>query len=172
VSESKAEELARKYEPLKLLDQVEYVTSQIQSDRKKNIKNPAGFLINFIESEQQLPPTFQTSRERQASHAKSEEETAQSLAEMQLREEYEKWQMDEVDAVISRELKGELLTKKLNETATQLRRDEYLNVKLNKMVPEVQRSVLMQALRREVLKELNLSPFEEWRKINSQGDLF
>ena len=172
VSQSKAEELARKYEPLALLDQVEYVTSQIQSDRKKNIKNPAGYLINFIESEQQLPPTFQTSRERQASHAKSEEETAQSLAEMQLREEYEKWQMDEVDAVISRELKGELLTKKLNETATQLRRDEYLNVKLNKMAPEVQRSVLMQALRREVLKELNLSPFEEWRKINSQGDLF
>jgi hypothetical protein len=172
VSESKAEELARKYKPLTLLDQVEYVISQIQSDRKKNIKNPAGFLINFIESEQQLPPTFQTSRERQASQAKSEEETAQSLAEMQLREEYEKWQMDEVDAVISRELKGELLTKKLNETATQLRRDEYLNVKLNKMAPEIQRSVLMQALRREVLKELNLSPFEEWRKINSQGGLF
>ena len=92
--------------------------------------------------------------------------------EMQLREEYAKWQMDEVDAVISRELKGELLTKKLDETASQLRRDEYLNGKLNKMAPEIQRSMLMQALRKEILKELNLSPFEEWRKMNAQGGLF
>ena len=91
---------------------------------------------------------------------------------MQLREEYEKWQTDEVDAVISRELKGELLTKKLDETATQLRRDEYLNGKPNKMAPEIQRSMLMQALRREILKQLNLSSFKEWRKMNSQGGLF
>ena len=45
-------------------------------------------------------------------------------------------------------------------------------MKLNKMAPEVQRSVLIQALRKEILKELNLSFFKEWRKLNSQGVLF
>jgi hypothetical protein len=172
VTQPKAEELARKYEPAELLDRVEYVMFQIRSDHRSSIKNPAGYLISFIEGEQQIPPTFQTNRHRQTAQTAREEETARSLAEMQLREEYDKWQTAEVDAVISREFQGELFTKKLNETAIQLRKDEDLDMKLNRMAPEFRHSVLMQALRKEILKELDLPSFEEWRETNSQCGLF
>jgi hypothetical protein len=43
---------------------------------------------------------------------------------------------------------------------------------LDRMAPEVRRTELMRALRREVLKELSLSSFEEWRSMNQQGKLF
>ena len=172
VSQPKAEELACKDEPTELLDRVEYVAFQISSDHKNSIKNPAGYLISFIEGEQQIPLTFQTNRHRQTAQTARAEETARSLIEMQLREEYDKWRTSEVDAVISREFQGELLKKKLNETAIQLRKDEDLDMKLNKMAPEIRHSVLMQALRKEILKELDLPLFEEWRETNSQGVLF
>ena len=179
VSQPKAEELARNFEPLALLDRVEYVTFQIQSDRKSSIKNPAGYLISFVEGEQPVPPTFQTKRQRQAAEkrrldleAMQAEENARSLAQMQLQEEYEKWRSAEADAVIAHQFEGELLTKRLNEISNQLREDKRMAAMFARMAPEVRRTELMRALRSEVLKELSLPSLEEWRSTNPQGDLF
>ena len=81
VNPSKAAELARKFEPLSLLDRVEYVAAQVQADRSGNIKNPAGFLISFVEGEQQLPATFKTKRQRQGEDRRRRDEETSRRAE-------------------------------------------------------------------------------------------
>ena len=91
---------------------------------------------------------------------------------MQLQEEYDKWRSAEADAVIAHQFEGELLTKRLNEISNQLRADKRMAAMLDRMAPEVRRTELMRALRREVLKELSLSSLEEWRSTKPQGDLF
>lgn len=180
VSEPKAGELARKLEPLSLLERVEYVKFQIQSDRKNSIKNPAGYLISFVEGEQQIPPTFQTKRQTQAAEeyrleleAMRVEENDRELVQMQLAEEYKKWQSAEADEVIARQFEGKLLTKRLMELSNQLRgENKTLAAMLDRMAPELRHAELMRVLRREVLKELSLPSLEEWKSTNPQGDLF
>jgi len=179
VSQTKAAELARKLDPIALLDRVEFVSSQVKSDLKGNIKNPAGYLISFVESEQQVPPSFQTTRQREVEekHRQQQEsvkaaESARSLAEMQLQEEYEKWTFAEADSVIAERFKGDLLGKRLKGISSQLREDKTMAGRLDRMTPEVRRTLLMRTLRKEVLNELTLPSFEEWKAANLQGDLF
>ncbi|RXH54061.1 hypothetical protein [Granulicella sibirica] len=82
VSEAKAAELARKLEPIGLLERVEYVAYQIESDSRGSIKNPAGYLISpssrpsnrfpppFVPVVRSLPMKGIASRKRAAAPAK------------------------------------------------------------------------------------------------------
>ena len=183
VSDVKAAELARKLEPLALLDRVEYVVSQIESDRKGSIKNPAGYLISFVEAEQHIPSTFRTRRQRQAQERRRlEEETRQDreaaekstrdLVQMHLEEAYERWTTAQVDAALSTSLQGESLTVRLQHISSQLRKNSVTAASLDRMTPTVRRAELTRLLRREIAKELNLPKIDEWRTANPQGDLF
>jgi hypothetical protein len=179
VSEEKAVELARKLEPLALLDRVEYVASQIESDRKGSIKSPAGYLITFVEAEQQVPPTFRTHRKKTAEERHRREleeqraaESARSLAQMQHQEEYERWTAAQVDEVLAREYHGDRLNERLKAISSQLRKDPGVATSLDKMTQSVRRTQLMRRLEREVLLELNLPTVEEWKAANPQGYLF
>ena len=179
VSSTKASELARKYEPLTVLDQVDYVATQIRNDRKNSIRNPAGYLISFVEGEQTIPATFQTKRERQLQEKRRREQEdsqkeadTRSLIQMQLKEEYDKWCANEADVLIARDCQGTLLTKRLSEISSQLRKDKAVARMLDRQMPDVRRATLMRALREEVLREMTLPTLEEWRSTNPQGDLF
>ena len=179
VSVTKASELARKLDPLALLDRIEYVASQVETDRRGNIKNPAGYLIRFAEEEQPIPATFLTSRQRNAEdkrHAdrkvKRVAENEKSLASMYLEEEYARWCATEADDWIERELAGELLTKRLRAISNQLRKDTNTAAILDRMKVDVRRGELLKVLRREVMQELALPSIDAWTTANPQGALF
>ena len=92
VSPVKANELVKKIESSVLQDRLDYAAFQVDSDRKGSIKNPAGYFISFIESDQALPRGFQTRSQLQAvakRQAEQElsrtEESARTFARMQLK---------------------------------------------------------------------------------------
>ncbi len=179
ISPTKAAELVRKHEPNGLLDRIEYVTYQTEADRTKKIKNPAGFLISFIEGGQKIPPSFKTKRERQEENKRRLEieqeraaEDAREFADFQLREEYRTWCMAQAEEVIEQQLKGELLSKRLSEVSSRLRKEPAYATMLNRISPDQRRFELMRALKQEIVKEIALPSFEEWTEANPQSVLF
>ena len=179
VSPIKATEIVKKYEPSGLLDQVEYVACQVEADRTRKIKNPAGFLISFIEGEQQIPSSFKTKRERQIEDRRRLEleqeraaENARQFADFQLREEYRKWCMAQAEEVIVKQLKGDLLAKRLRDLSSQLRKSPPYATMLDRISPDQRRLELMRSLKQEIVKELALPSFEEWTEANPQSALF
>ncbi len=60
ISPVKAVELVKKFEANALRDHLDYAGLQLTADRNGNIKNPAGYVISFIESDQTIPPSFET----------------------------------------------------------------------------------------------------------------
>ena len=179
VSETKASELAKKLDPLMLLDRVDYVASQLQNDRRNSIKNPAGYLISFVEGEQTIPSSYKTKRERLVVEKKRSEEDSQrsddalrSLNQMQLREEYERWRDAEAECVITKRFGPEALGRRLKAISSQLRKDKSVAVMLDRMKPDIREAELLRILRKEIGKELALPSFEVWCEANPQGDLF
>lgn len=179
VSLAKAAELARRLEPTALLDRIEYVMTQVATDQKRTIKNPAGYLISFTETEQPIPKTFHTSRQRElVEKRRSEQEAAnakeaeRSFAEMQLEGEYEKWCLAQAENHIARGFDADALGKRLKAVSNRLRKDVSLASTLDRMKPEILRSELMRSLKREVSKELTLPSLGEWIAANPQGALF
>jgi hypothetical protein len=179
VSEAKATELAKKLDPLELLDRVEYVAHQILTSRKGGIKNPAGYLITFVEGEQPIPSSFQTQRQkleleqqRLQHEAARSNESALSLAQMQAREEYERWAASEADNVIAQRFAGEKLAQKLRAISSQLRKEKRMAEMLDFMKTDIRQAELMKALRREVLKEMSLPSLDDWKTANPQRGLF
>jgi hypothetical protein len=179
VSQAKALELARKLEPLGLMDRLEYVVSQIESDHKGSLKNPAGYLIAFVEGEQQIPPAFKTRRQIKAQEKRRlDEQTtraaedARLIAQMRQEEKYRNWALGEADSVVANRFTPEELSKRLKEISSQLRKEKRVADMLDRMSPESRKSQLMQALRAEILKELRLPSLDEWSTANPQGDLF
>jgi hypothetical protein len=178
VSPVKATELVRKYEPHALLDRIEYVACQIEADPTKKIKNPPGYLISFLEGEQQIPSSFKTKRQRQIEderrldleNERSAENTRQ-FADMQLMEEYRAWCMAQAEEVIN-QLEGDLLSKRLRDVSSQLRKNPDHAAMLDRLSPNTRRVELMRALKREIVKELTLPSLEEWTEANPQSALF
>ncbi len=179
VSPAKATELMRKYEPNGLLDRIEYVACQIESDRMKKIKNPAGFLISFIEGEQQIPSSFVTKRERQVEEERRlridqarAAENERQFAEMQLRQEYREWCITQAEELIANQLSGDLLSKRLRDLSSQLRKDPQYAAMLERMSSDQRRRELMRELQQEIVRESDLPSFEEWTEANPQTSLF
>ena len=179
ISASKAAELVKKYEPTQLVDRIEYVACQIEADRMRKIKNPAGFLINFIESEQQIPSSFKTKRERQNEDRRRLElerdhaaKADRQFADFRLKEEYRTWSFSQADEMIEDNLKGELLAARLREISSRLRIKPAYATMLDGMSTDQRRSALMKLLRQEIVKELALPSFEEWVAANPQSSLF
>ena len=179
VSEAKAAELARKLEPNSLLERVEFVATQIAEDRKGSIKNPAGYLITFVEGEQHVPSSFKTRNQKHLEEKRRLEREAEraaedhrSLAKMQIEEEYKKWALAEADVLISHTYTPAQLEEKLRLISNRLRKDRLFATSLDRMSAEGRRAELVRCLQKEVVKEMALPSLEEWRSANPQGDLF
>ena len=153
VSPTKAAELVRKYGPNGMLDQIEYVACQIEADLTKKIKNPAGFLISFIEGEQQIPSSFKTKRQRQVEDSRrlrpEQERAAENslqFADFQRRDEYRTWCLGQADEVIAKQLVGDLLSKRLLDLSSQLRKNPTFATMLDRISPDQRRLQLMRSL--------------------------
>ena len=179
ISPTKANELVRKYEPHDLIDQIEYVACQLETDKTNKIKNPAGFLISFIEGEQQIPSSFKTKRQRQIEDERRSKlekqrvaENVRYLSDAEAKEEYGEWCMAQAEAILPKQFPGELLSKRLRELSSQLRKNERHATMLDRMSPDQRRQELIRALKEEIVKELDLFSFEEWNEANPQPSLF
>ncbi|AXC15999.1 hypothetical protein ACPOL_6789 (plasmid) [Acidisarcina polymorpha] len=179
VSPTKAKDLAGRLEPSALLDRIEFVSHQVESDTRKNIKNPAGYLISFLESDQLVPSNFQTSRQRVELQAKKAHEdslrarnTANALKQLHLQEEYEAWKRVEADSVIAQRFPKAALVEKLKGVSSQLRREPTVASFLDRLSQEQRRRELMKHLRNEVIRELDWPSFEEWQRADPQRRLF
>ncbi len=169
VSQAKATELAKRLDPAGILARVEYVAAQVQADRKGSIKNPAGYLITFVEGEQPVPAGFIAPRTPEPERV---HDHGDSLVEMQLQEEYEAWRVAQADAAIAARFGGEALTKKLREISTRLRKDKAMAAMLERLAPDQRRRELLRYLRKDVLAELVLESYEGWRVTHLQAALF
>ena len=166
-------------DPTVLRDRLDYAASQVDADRKGSIKNPAGYFISFVESDQLIPSGFQTRSRREVAAKRKVEEDAlkarereHTFAAMRLKEEYERWCQNEADAYVAREWSEELLARRLKLISSQLRRTENMAAALDRMTPSLRKAELMRELRKELVKEINLPSSEEWITDNQQGDLF
>ncbi len=179
VSPIKAAELVQKLEPALVQDRLEYADAQVNADRKGSIKNPAGYLISFIEGGQAIPSGFQSGRQKDLTkRRKAEEEAARdeghlrSLEAMQLQEEYKRWCLNEAEGHIARTFGDDLLVRRLKAISSRLRKDSNCAEALDRMSPELRKAELKRVLRKEVAQELSLPSLEEWVAENPQGDLF
>ena len=179
VSESKAAELVQRMEGQALLDRIEYVAHRVRTDHRKAIKNPTGYLISFIEGEQRIPPSFKTKRERQTEEmlrlerqAVQSAEDTRSLEDLQIQHEYENWCLTQAEVVIAERVTGDILSSRLRDISSQLRKRRGMADMLDKMPADVRRAELMRYLKKEVAKELSLPSLEEWKRDNPQGALF
>lgn len=179
VNPTKAAQLASKLDPLGLLDRIEYVAAQVQQDRRRSIKNPAGYLITFTEAEQPLPSSFQTSREKESQHNLMLAEQAQedlrqekALLEMQLEQEYDRWSFARVDEHLASNLSNDDVRARLKGLSNQLRKDSATATSFDRMTPEVRNAQLLRLLKKEIRGELFLPKLEDWIKANPQGALF
>src|SRR5579875_2693409 len=66
VAEEKAIELARSCDLAAIEDQLDYLDSEIARDAGRRLKNPAGFIIAFIENNKPIPASFETKSKREA----------------------------------------------------------------------------------------------------------
>jgi hypothetical protein len=64
------------------------------------------------------------------------------------------------------------LTKRLREVSSRLRKDVDVAAMMERLTPEQRRRELIRYLRRDVLKELLLESFDEWRETHLQAALF
>lgn len=179
VSPAKAIELVRTCEPHGLIDRIEYVACQIEADHSNKIKNPAGFLITFIEGEQQIPSSFKTKRQRQIEDErrldKEKQRSAENiryLAQMEAREEYGHWCTAQAEEVMRKQLAGDLLSKRLRELSSRLRKNLRYAAILDGMSSDQRRIELMRVLKEEIIKESNLISFDDWTQANPQASLF
>ncbi len=179
VSPKKATELAQALDPQTIIDRVEYVSHQFQMDHNNSIKNPAGFLISFLESEQEVPRSF-TGRRRRLAAAKERKEAETSrravdeitLERLQAEEEYQRWCDHQAAEHLQNSFSPEEVKKQLAAISSRLRKDPAVDGALKRMTPEVRQAQLEKQLRKEVVRELQLPPFNEWLAKTTQRDMF
>ena len=111
VAEEKATAICRIHDLDMVRDQMEYIDYEIARDGGRRIKNPAGFMIAFIEDGKKIPSTFETTRKREERRLLLSEQinsrelqNTQELQRFDLRERYENWRRKEADSAIAETL--------------------------------------------------------------------
>ncbi len=179
ISQAKATELVAKLDPRVIEDRMEYVAHQVGLDRRKTIKNPAGYLIRFLEGEQEVPANFVGSRQmlaeeerkasREALHA---HESARQAERMKLEALYDEWCLAEASMLIDEQFSEVELEARLKQISSRLRKQKAMAAMLDRMTQEQRRRELLAYMKKEVLKEMQVPSLEEWQGNHPQGVLF
>jgi len=171
VSTSRAKSLVCQFDPELMLEQIEYAQWQIEVDAKgrRKIENPAGFVIYYIESGLAVPGDFQTSRQKREIKILKVQHEREREEEYRMQEKYFKWKdkliHDELDARYT----ADELKRKLQEIISQRQRSDGHFQRLSGVPLE---NLALAFLRKDVVNEMSLPAFEEWRKEQVQGNLF
>lgn len=175
IAEDKATMLARMQDHEVLREQIEYLDSEVARDGGRRIKNPAGFMIAYIESARPVPEGFQSSRVRhqrlldmQSQRQQMDEEAAAEIAGSALRRRYEEWQVKRADEAIGAMYTPVELDKRLQALRIDVSKDRRIGDFLDRLNADQRRRDLIRMLRKEVIAELDLPPFTEWARSQEQ----
>ncbi len=174
VSDSKAVELVKRLDTASILDRVDYVRAQIAGSRQGSFRNPAGYLISFVEGEQSVPKTHRTRQQREdhykARKREDEEKEKESEASV-IKHDYDEWCLVEAGKVIDKFTPSDL-QQRLKAISGELRKKPGMVEMLGRMRADAYKEQLMSILRREVRRELELPCLEDWKLSESQTELF
>ena len=179
IDDQRALTLARFHEPDAVMEQLEYLDSELARDNGKRIKNPSGFIIAWIEGGKPIPHTFESSRRRRERLEVLDEERQQrertaedQMADTLLRSSYQAWRIEQADAAISSLYTGPELEKRLKVLRQEVGKSAASARYLERLSAEERREALLKLLRKDVAAELDLVAFDEWAEEHGQGVLF
>jgi hypothetical protein len=179
VDEEKAKSLCSNHDLQLLESQLEYLTCEISRDNGRRIKNPAGFVVSFIEGKKSVPPSFETTLMRRAREQQEEEsrrreaeKSAAEVRELQFRSRYEAWREMQISDAFSHMYSLEEIDQKLGRLRTEKSKDLRFKVFIERLTQVQRREELLRHLRKEVSDELDLPSYESWCEVNGQGELF
>ncbi len=179
VDERKATVLSQIADPETLLEQLEYLDHEIARDRGKRIKNPAGFIIAFIEGSRAVPHTFESSRKReerrlqlQEARSRAELDARAAQADVDLRSRYDSWCLERASEAIEDTYDEQRLDARLKVMRAEMSKDKQIARFFACSSAVERKEALMKVLKKEIVRELNLPQFGDWAVEHGQGMLF
>lgn len=179
VGEEKAIELAQRRDPARVQDQLEYLDFEITRDSGCRLKNPAGFIIAFIEGNKAIPSTFEPKRKREArlkagseAQAKRDQELAQEVANLEMEQRYEDWRLERAQQVIEDSYSPAEVEAHLRRIRAEMSKDRRLASYFDRLSATDRRSQLLRHLQKQLADELPIPSFDEWMAENGQQTLF
>ena len=178
IEEPRATVMSRIHDFDALTRQLEYLDHEIEKDAGKRIKNPAGFIIAWLEGQNAVPDTFQSVLKREEQrHVRDQQRRrdecvrADEQAEADLRQSFQHWRLQQANEVIAKAYTPAEMNKRLNSVREEISKTTEIARFLNELPAEKRREELLKVLRKEIAGELSLLSFEEWANQRKQGSL-
>ena len=152
-----------------VLDQLEWGDHLIASEPQK-IKSPSGFYVYLLAENVGVPPSFETSRKRQARTQAQATAQEQQLKQMELETAYEQYRSGEVDRFIE----AHLSQAEVDEISNRKRGEIEETFKSFRLMNQgAQHAMLWGAVKAEIRPRVPILSFEEFSKNQSaQMSLF
>ncbi len=169
VMSAKALRLVAAFGAETVCETVEYVAQEvIQRDRKK-VENPAGLIIYSLENALPVPASFMSSRKRKASEEALSRKRLKEQKLMREQRAYAEWLDEQQDRAVFEQFTQDELEVKITELSAAMgRQDE----RVRRMPEKARRDVAFRVLRKEIVGQVQLPSFEEWRSSSEQTRLF
>jgi hypothetical protein len=178
VDEDKAVEMVRSCDLDSVEDQLEYLDCEIERDAGRRLKNPAGFIIAFIENRKPIPASFESRSRREArlraeaaERARKDEQLAAEVEQLESLQRYEDWRLEQAQKIIAAYPASELESQ-LKAVRLKLCKDRRFTSFLDRLTAVERRNELVRQLRRQLAEELSLSSYDEWCSEQGQQCLF
>jgi len=170
---AKAKMLVQQYDPEQIVDQVEYAQTQIFSGShgRQKIDNPAGFIIYNIENGLPVPATFLTTRKRKELDTIREQRELEMQYEATLQIKYMQWKEGLVNAELEARYSGSQLSRVLGEIISKRMKSDPQFKRMSMNKPGLE-TLALSYLRKELLEELMVPSYDDWKKEQRQGELF
>ena len=166
---AKAASLVARLGATVVMDTVEYLAATALAGRRKNVDNPAGFIIYSLEKGLPIPVEFVNSRQRaaiqEAEAQNSRDESAYALQHL----DYTGWLMSERERFVKLQLSQAELDQRLVDMINQLAKKEK---HFQRWSLAAKRDFARQLLYKELSANMEFPSFEEWRRSSMQGNLF
>lgn len=171
IIESKARELALRYDPYQILDLIDYVGYLVSLDRgtRKRIFSPTGLLISHIEQKVAVPLDFLTQRKQKQILAEQQRSLAEQERIGEERHRYELWKKEQARQEISARFTAEQLEARLKKIFDTQIVKQWQGARF--WSPEIRRNTALGILTTEIMEDLLLPSFDEWLDQHPQKEL-
>jgi hypothetical protein len=169
VTPKKCANLIARFGSNRVCETVEYLESQISSGTRKEVENPAGFIIYSLENEIPVPAAFISSSKRDEIERAAKRDRAKRESEQALELAYMNWAEAKHKDAITDRYPGELLEQKIADVIRESRKaDNYFQ----RMPASQHRSLAIQLILKEIRSSSILPSFDQWKLEHSQIGLF
>ena len=169
VMPAKCANLIARFGSDRVCETVEYLESQITSGTRKEVENPAGFIIYSLEHEIPVPAAFVSSRRRDEIKQTAERDRAKRESDQALELAYMRWTDARHKEAMDERYSGQCLEQKISDVISENRKSENY---FQRMPKSQHRSLAIQLILKEI-RAINILPsFDQWKIEHSQIDLF